>query len=129
MEVFKLGKIIDNLMIDVHLALHKVEETREELRKSLKRRRDMAIVENDIYYEEIDTTQVFSNGDSKEFDAAIAKLMEKNRDQVEEIRSLKMEHESQSMMLCEITKQMKIEIEDKSMLEEKSTKITKISNM
>ena len=72
-------------MIDVHLALHKVEEAREELRKSLKRRKDIAITENDIHYKEIDTTQVFANGDSKEFDAAIAELMEKNRVQAEEI--------------------------------------------
>ena len=71
MEVFKLGKIIDNQVIDVHLTLHKSEEARKELRKSLKRRKDIAIVENDIQYKEIDTTQVFSNGDSKDFDAAI----------------------------------------------------------
>ena len=81
-------------MIDVHLSLHKVEEAREELRKSLKRRKDMTIVDNDIHYTEIDTTKVFAKGDSKEFDATIAELMEKNRVQAEEIRSLKMEHES-----------------------------------
>ena len=94
MEVFKLGNIIENQVIDVHLALHKVEEAREELRKSLKRRKDIAIAENDIHYKEVDTTEVFANGDSKEFDAAIVELMEKNKVQVEEIRSLKMEHES-----------------------------------
>ena len=60
MEFFKLGKIITNQVIDVHLTLHKVEEAREELRKSLKRRKEIAIVENDIHYKEIDTTQVFS---------------------------------------------------------------------
>ena len=75
MEVFKLGKIIDNQVIDVQLALHKVEEAREELRKSLKRRKEIAIAENDIHYKEIDTTQVFTNGDSKKFDATIAELM------------------------------------------------------
>ena len=78
-------------MIDVHLSIHKVEEAREELRKSLKRRKDIAIAKNDIHYKEIDTTQVFANGNPKEFDAAIAELMEKNRAQAEEIRSLKME--------------------------------------
>ena len=94
MEVFKLGKIIENQVIDVQLALHKVEEAKEELRKSLKRRKDIAIVENGIYYKEIDTTEVFAKGDSKEFDAAIVELMEKNKIQVEEIKSLKMEDES-----------------------------------
>ena len=127
-------------MIDVHLALHKVEEAREELRKYLKRRKDIAIAENDIHYKEIDTTQVFANGDSKEFDATIAELMEKNRAQEEEIRYLKMEQESQAMMLCEITEQKKREVEERAMLEDdkrnlvnrlekNSTKLTKISNM
>ena len=91
-------------MIDVKLALHKVEEARKELRKSLKIRKDMAIANNDIYYKEIDTNEVFAKEDSKEFDAAIAELMEKTIIQVEEIRSLKIEHESQAMILCEITK-------------------------
>ena len=138
MEVFKLGKIIENQVIDVHLALHKVEEAKEELRKSLKRRKNMAIVDNDIHYKEIDTIEVFAKGDSKEFDATIVELMEKNRIQVEEIRSLKIEHESQAMMLCEITEQKKRVVEDRAMLEddkrnlankleEKSTKITRIS--
>ena len=140
MEVFKLGKIIDNQVIDVHLALHKVEEAREELRKSLKRRKDMAIADNDIHYKDIDTTKVFAKGDSKEFDAVITELMEKNRIHAEEIRSLKIEHESQAMMLCEITEQNKRAVEDRAMLEddkrnianrleEKSIELTRISNM
>ena len=140
MEVFKLGNIIDNQVIDVHLALHKVEEARVELRKSFKRRKDIAIAKNYIHYKDIDTTQVFANGDSKEFDAAIAKLIEKNRAQAEEIRSLKMEQESQAMRLCKISEQKKREIEDKAMLEddkrnlakrleEKSKELIKISNM
>ena len=65
MVFFKLGKIIDNQVIDVHLSRHKLEEAKEELRKYLKRRKDIAIAENDIHYKEIDTKQVFSNGDSK----------------------------------------------------------------
>ena len=140
MEVYKLGKIIENHKIEIHLNLHSLEEAREDLRKSLKRRKDIGIAENDTHYKEIDTTQVFANGDSKEFDATIAKLMEKNKAQVEEIRSLKMEQESQTMMLCEITEQKKREIEDRAMLqddkrnlanrlEEKSIELTKISNM
>ena len=72
MEVYKLGKIIENQEIEIHLILNSLEEAREELRKSLKRRREIAIAKNDIHYKEIDTTQVFANGDFKEFDAAIA---------------------------------------------------------
>ena len=66
--------------------------------------------------------------------------MEKNRIQAEEIRSLKIEHESQAMMLCEITEQKKKAVEDRAMLEddkrnlvnrleEKSTELTRIPNM
>ena len=111
MEVFKLGKIIENQVIGVHLALHSLEEAREELRKSLKRRKDIAITENDINHKEIDTTKVFSSGDTKEFDVAIAELMEMNRAQAEEIRTLKLEQESQAIMLCEVTEQKKRTIE------------------
>ena len=38
--------------------------------------------------------KVFANGDSKEFDEAIVDLMKKNKDQVEEIKTLKIEQES-----------------------------------
>ena len=64
MEVYKLGKVIENQVIDVHLTLHNLEEAREELRKSLKRRKDIVTVENDTQYKDIDTTKVFSNGDT-----------------------------------------------------------------
>ena len=104
MKVFKLGDIIENQVIHVHLTLHNLEEVREELRKSLKKRKHIFIAENNTQYKEIDTKKVFANGDTKEVDAAIVDLMEKNRAQVEEIRSLKIEEESQTMMLCEVTK-------------------------
>ena len=42
--------------------------------------------------------------------------MKKNRAQAEEIRTLKIEQESQKMMLCEVTKQKKRAIEDKVMM-------------
>ena len=36
MEVYKLGKTIDNQVIDIHLALEQVNEARDALRISLK---------------------------------------------------------------------------------------------
>ena len=80
-------------MIDIKVILHNLEETREEFRKSLKRRREIAITKNDTQYEEIDTTKMFANGDTKIFDATIVYLREKNKAQVEEIKSLKIEQE------------------------------------
>ena len=94
MEVYKLGKIIENQGIVIQLILYSLEEAREELRKSLKRRKDIAIAENDTQYKEIDTTSFFANDESNEFDATIENLMEKNIAQVEEIRNLKIEQES-----------------------------------
>ena len=105
-------------MIDVQLSLHNLEEDREELRKYLKRRKHIAIAENDTQYKKIDTKKVFVNGDTQEFDATIENLMEKNRAQEEEIRSFIIEKESQAMMLCEITEQKKRAIEDRAMLED-----------
>ena len=94
-------------MIDVQLTLHSLEKARDELKKTLKRRKDLALAENDINYKEIDTTALFTNGDTKEFDAAKAELMETNRSQVEEIITLKLEQESHAIMLCEANEQKK----------------------
>ena len=91
MEVYKLGKIIENQGIEIQLILHSLDEAREELRKSLKRRKEIAIVENDTQCKQIDTTKLFVNGDSNEFDATIANSMEKNIIKAEEIRNLKLE--------------------------------------
>ena len=128
-----MGKINENKGIEIQLMLHSLDEAKEELRKSFKRRKDISIVENDTQYKEIDTTKLFSNGDSNEFDVEIVDLMEKNRVQAEEIRNLKIEKKSQAMMLCEVTKQNKKLIEDKKILanrlEEKSIELTRISNM
>ena len=44
--------------------------------------------------------------------------MEKNRAQVEEIRNLKLEQESQAILICEESEQKKKAIEEKTILEE-----------
>ena len=59
-------------------------------------------MKNDTQYKEIDTTKVFANGDSNEFDLTITNLMEKNRTQDKEIINLKLEKESQAILLCEV---------------------------
>jgi ribonucleotide reductase alpha subunit len=123
MEAFKLGKILENQVIDVQLPLHSLGEARDELKKTMKRRNDLAIAEHDTSYKEIDTTGLFSNGDTKEFDAAIAELMETNRSQAEEIRTLKLQQESNSIMLCEANEQKKRTIEEKVMMEDDKRKI------
>ena len=44
--------------------------------------------------------------------------MENNRAQAEEIRNLKLERESQAILICEVTKQKKKAIEDNTLLED-----------
>ena len=95
-----------------------MNEARDALRSSLKRRKEISIEENDTHYKDIYTTKLFREGNSSELDAAIADLMKKNRAQDKEIRNLKLEQESQAIMLCEVTKQKKKAIEDKTILEE-----------
>ena len=73
------------------------------MRKSLNRSKDITLAENDTQRKKIDTIKAFANEDSKDFDVAIADLMEKSRAQAKEIRTLKIEQESQAMMLCEVT--------------------------
>ena len=63
--------MVENQGIKIQLILHSLEEAREELRKSLKRRKDITIAKNDTQYKEIDTTKFFASGDSNEFDAVI----------------------------------------------------------
>ena len=64
MEVYKLGKIIENQGIEIQLILHQLNEAREDLKKYLKRRKEISIEENDTQYKEIDTTKLFANGES-----------------------------------------------------------------
>ena len=94
MEVYKLGKIIENQGIEIQLILHQLNESREDLKKSLRRRKEISIEDNDTQYQEMDTTKLFVNGNSNEFDVVIVNLMEKNRAQAEEIKNLKLEKES-----------------------------------
>lgn len=88
----------------------------------------------------MDTTKIFANADSNEFDAAVTNLMEKNRTLAKEIRNIKIEQESQAILLCEVTEQKKKDMEDKVMieddkrvltniLEERSSQVTRIANM
>ena len=117
-----------------------MNEAREALMKSLKRKKEIAIEENDTQYTEIEITKLFVDGDSNEFDATVADLMEKNKFQAKEIRNIKLEQESQAILVCEVVEQKKKSMEEKVMieedkrvlanrLEEKSIELTKISNM
>ena len=93
MEVYKLGKVIENQMIEIKIFLHQLQEAGDVLKESLKKRKDMAIQQNDTQYQEVDTTRLFDERNFSEYDVAIANLMEKNGALSEEARNLKREHE------------------------------------
>ena len=120
MEVYKLGKTIENQEIEIHLILHQLNEARDSLKSSLKRRKEISITKNDTQYKEIGTTKLFADGDSNEFDVVVTDLMKKNKIQAKEIRNLKLEQESQAILVCEVVEQKKKAMEDKAMIEQKS---------
>jgi hypothetical protein len=47
------------------------------LKFSLKRRKEIDVEENDRHYQEEDTTELFVDGNSSEFDATVVVLMER----------------------------------------------------
>lgn len=140
MEVYKLGKTIENQKIEIQLFLNQLEEARDKLQCSLQRRKELAIQQSDTQYQEKDTTGLFENGNSSEFDIAVANLMEKINTLTEEAKNLKIEQKVQSILLCEAAEQKKKVEEDKVMieddksvlinrLEEKTSDVQKLSNM
>ena len=56
-----------------------MNEARDALKSSFKRRKEISIAKNDTCNKEIDTSMLFTDGNQSEFDAAIANLMEKNK--------------------------------------------------
>ena len=62
----QIGKDYKNQAIEIQLILHSLEEAREELRKSSKRRKEIAIAKDDTQHKEIDTTKFFAKGDINE---------------------------------------------------------------
>ena len=126
MEVYKLGKVIDSQKIEIQLSLHQLNEARDELKHSLKRRKEISIKENDTQYQEIDTTEFFADGNKSKFDATVVDLMENNGILTKEVRNLKKEQEVQSVFLCEVTEQKKKVEEEKVMIEDHKRILTNI---
>ena len=105
----KLDTLIQMMNSNYELNVKDIEITtlklqNEQLQNDLKREKEIAIQENEAQYKGIDTTKVFANGNSNEFDVAVADLMKKNRAQAEKIRKLKLEQESQAIFLRDVTK-------------------------
>ena len=118
MEVYKLGKAIENQKIEIQLSLHQLKEARDELQHSLKRRKNLAIQQNDTQCQEEGTVGLFVDKNSNEFDVAIVDLIKKNITLNEKVRNLKREQETQSTLLRETTELKRKAEEDRVMIEE-----------
>ena len=64
-------------MIEIQIILQQLEGAREELRKSLTKRKELAIQKNDTQYQEVDTKGLFDSRNIGE-NETITKFLEKN---------------------------------------------------
>ena len=99
-------------------------EARDELKHSLRIRKEIAIEKNDTHYQEEDTTELFANGNSSDFYATITNLIEKKDALIEEVKNIKIEQEVQSVLLCEVAEHKTKDEEDKVMIEDEKMILT-----
>ena len=85
MEVFKLNKAIDNEKIDLELAIRQLKKEKEQLSRSLKRRKDLAIQMNDHLYTKERIKDIHSASSLDEANEAIKELLENNGSLQEEV--------------------------------------------
>lgn len=97
--------------------LQQLEVAKEELRKTLKRIKVIAIQLNDTQYIEVEIEGLLESGKTSNSKQALTKMLEKSYNLVKEEKDLKIEHENQSAALCEEIKKKKKEMEDKLKVE------------
>ena len=112
MEIFRLEKAIENEKLDLEMATVQLNEAKEHLSQSLKRRKELARKMNDHQYVEEKIEELFPSSSLDEANKAIKELLEKNGSLQEEVRKLKREQEIQSIRLCEVLEQRKKANED-----------------
>ena len=96
MEVFRLDKAIENEKLDLEMAMAQLNETKEHLSQSLRRRKEFAREMNDHQYVETKIEDLFpsrSSNEANEENNAIKELLEKNGSLQEEVRMRRREQE------------------------------------
>ena len=102
MEIFRLEKAIENENLDLEMAMAQLNEAKEHLSQSLRRRKQLAKQMNDHQYVEENIEDLLPSSSSDEANVAIKELLAKNGSLQEEVRKLKREQEMQSIRLCEV---------------------------
>ena len=78
MEIFKLDKSIENEKLDLKMAMAQLNEAKEHLSQSLKRRKELARQMNDHQYVEEKIEDLLPSSNLEEANKAIKELLEKN---------------------------------------------------
>ena len=77
MEIFRLDKAIENEKLDLEMAIIELNEAKEHLSQSLKRRKELANQMNDLKYVEEKIEDFFPSSSLDEAKNAIKELVEK----------------------------------------------------
>ena len=78
MEIFKLEKAIENEKLDLEMAMAHLNEAKEHLSQSLRRRKELARQMNDHQYVEEKIEDLVPSTSSDEANNAIRELLKKN---------------------------------------------------
>ena len=107
MEIFRLDKAIDNIKLDLEMAIAQLKKAKDKLSQSLKRRKQLANQMNDHVYIEERIEDFHPSSSSDKANDVIKELLEKNGSLQEEVRKLRREKEIQLVRLCEIMEEIK----------------------
>ena len=117
MEIFRLGKAIDNEDLDLEMSITQLKKENEQLSQFLRRRKDLSIQMYYHLYIEERIEELHSASSSDEANWTIKELLEKNGSLQEEVRTLRSKQEIQTVGLCEVMEEknkIKEEIEGKN---------------
>lgn len=93
MEAYRLDKIIENEKIDLILAKDKIKNLKDQLSKSLARRKEIAISMNETQYSEKKIDNLCLENDTQETNEVVKDLLGKNSLLQEEVKKLKRDME------------------------------------
>lgn len=126
-------------MIEIQIILEQLDTTNKELKKTLKRRKEIAIQKNVILYKQVDIEGLLNSRKTGSNDEALIEILEKNSALIKEEKDLKRIQNIQLVTLYEAMEKKKKAMEDKLIteedkrqmairLEERSFEVQKLTN-